>query len=303
MRTIACQACGSEHPMREMLDVYGRTLCGTCGEQFFREQGGVGGQKVRRHTDPTICVNCGADNGDTPHEQLMRVPTCGKCIDYYRNRPYPKWVKVSFAALVALVLISLGWNWRFFQAHFELKATMAARNLKEATEQSAAAAKHVPESAELQELACFFRGVSCLQEDKCQEAEACLARCTHLPAELGAPDLREQAAAGAAFERKDYDRFLEIAEAIASRKPNDPAAQAQVASALACVYAVRGDEPLRRRAEAKLQEAKNLGGDALKESRYEERIRHRLHTREVINRQEFARRFPNGWKPAGGPKS
>jgi hypothetical protein len=302
MQTLSCQACGSEQPMREMFDIQGRTLCGTCGEQFFREQGGAAGDKVQRHVDPTVCVNCGADNGKRPHELLMRLPTCGKCIDFYRNRPYPKWVQVSFVALVVLVVVSLGWNWRFFQGHSELKAALAARNLKEAVEQADAAAKHVPEVAELQELAAYFNGVLCLQEDKCEQAQACLSRCSHLPPGFKVPDLLEQAAAAAAFNRKDYDKFLQVAESVGARNPNDSVAQAQVASALACVYAVRGDEQLRRRAEAKLEEARNLAGGAIKDSNYEERIRHRMQTREIINRQEFSRRFPNGWKSSGGSK-
>jgi hypothetical protein len=302
MRTLTCQACGGEHPMCEMFDVHGRTLCGTCGEQFCSEQGAAAGEKVWRHSDPTICVNCGADNGDAPYELLMQLPTCGKCIDFYRNRPYPKWVTASFAAIAVLVVVSLAWNWRFFQGHFELRAALAANSLKEAADQADAAARHVPEAADLQELAAFFQALLCLQEDKCEQAQALLSRCNRLPPSFGVSDLREQATAGAAFARKEYDKFLQVAEAVADRKPNDAVAQAQMASALACLYAVRGDDQLRRRAEAKLQEAKKLGGDAFVASAYEERIRHRLQTREIIPRQEFLRRFPNGWKSSGGSK-
>ena len=157
MRTLTCQARGKEFPMHEMFDVHGRTLCTACCEQFFQEQGGVAGKKAQRHVDPTICVNCGADNGDVPHEQLMRVPTCGACIDFFRNRPYPRWVQASFAALVALVVVSLVWNWRFFQGHFEIKAAMASHDLQQTADQTAAAAKHVPESMELRELAAYFK--------------------------------------------------------------------------------------------------------------------------------------------------
>jgi hypothetical protein len=66
---------------------------------------------------------------------------------------------------------------------------------------------------------------------------------------------------------------------------------------------VHGGKDLRRQAEAKVEEAKRLDSQGLlKQARYEERIRHRLETREIINRHEFLKRFPNGWKPSGEPK-
>jgi tetratricopeptide (TPR) repeat protein len=208
--------------------------------------------------------------------------------------------------VLVLVVVSLAWNWRFFQGHFEIKAAFAAMgkaDVKEAAQQMAAAAKHVPESLELQELAAFFRGVACLNEDKSEEAQQCFSRCPHLPPEYGASQLLQRATAGAAFDRKDYDRFLEVAEEMARQQPQDPVARAQVASALACQYALRGEEELRRRAEAKLEEAKALGNEPIQAMRYEERIRHRLQTREIIDSQEFLRRFPHGWPPSGEPKS
>jgi len=84
---------------------------------------------------------------------------------------------------------------------------------------------------------------------------------------------------------------------MAEERPDDAIWQAQVASALACQYAVRGDPTLRSRAEAKLEAAKAIDKGALQKSRYEERIRHRLETREIIGGKEYFRRFPDGWRP------
>jgi hypothetical protein len=88
-----------------MLNVHGRTLCAHCGGQFVQGRGGS--QRVVRHLDPTICVNCGADNGDAPHGELMKLPTCTRCMAFYRNRPFPGWVKAAFAAILVLVVVSL----------------------------------------------------------------------------------------------------------------------------------------------------------------------------------------------------
>ncbi len=107
MRVSTCEACGGQHPLGQMLNVQGRTLCAACGAQFF--QGRAGNQRAVRHVDPTICVNCGADNGDAPHGELMKLPTCPRCIAFYRNRPFPGWVKAAFAAILALVVFSLAW--------------------------------------------------------------------------------------------------------------------------------------------------------------------------------------------------
>ena len=44
------------------------------------------------------------------------------------------------------------------------------------------------------------------------EGRGLFARATRLPSTFGVARLQRQAAAGAAFDRKDYDRFLQIAE-------------------------------------------------------------------------------------------
>jgi hypothetical protein len=47
-----------------------------------------------------------------------------------------------------------------------------------------------------------------------------------------------------------------------------------------------------------LEKAKELhGADPKEVQEYEMRILHRLHTREIITREEFYARFPDGWKP------
>lgn len=302
MRTLACQACGAERPMGEMFDIHGRTLCQACGKQFLggREEDARG--VAQRYVDPTVCVNCGADNGTMPHETLAQLPTCARCIAFYRNRPFPAWVKAALAATLLLVGVSLAWNWRFFQAHFELKAALRSSDLDESARLASAATGHVPESGDLKELASFYQGVLCLRDDKCDAAESHFMRCSHLPARFGVSEFLDNAKMGAAFERKNYDRFLELAQAAVAREPNNPMAHAQAASALACLYATRGDLRFKHDAEAKLMEAKRLNLDAVETSHYEDRIRFRLETREIIDRQEFASRFPNGWKPPGDPK-
>ena len=104
---------------------------------------------------------------------------------------------------------------------------------------------------------------------------------------------------GAAFERKDYDTFLSIAE-----KQWDEHASSETAgvlsSALACKYAVTGDAPFRRQSEDMLAKSQQLiQGDSTQQQlfqEYAERIRYRLDKRDIISKQEYDRRFRSGDK-------
>ncbi|MCI0352949.1 MAG: hypothetical protein L0Z53_26300 [Acidobacteriales bacterium] len=101
-------------------------------------------------------------------------------------------------------------------------------------------------------------------------------------------------AGGAAFERKDYDSFVTFSRAAMKKTPEDPQVVAGVASALACKYAVTGNPEFRNSAEELLEKAKVLSHDAESKADYEEyaeRIRHRLDTREIIEKQEYDRRY------------
>jgi len=99
----------------------------------------------------------------------------------------------------------------------------------------------------------------------------------------------------AAFVRKDYDKFLELEQLEAKGHPESPVAQAGVASALACKYAVTGDAKYAQDAKAALELSRNLTGtDAESQTgfkEYAERIEYRLKTREIINKAEYDRRF------------
>jgi len=104
--------------------------------------------------------------------------------------------------------------------------------------------------------------------------------------------------AGSAFERKDYDRFLSVAEGIWKAYPAEPGAASELAGALACKYAVTGDPSLRTRSEEMMEKALQLAqGDKeaeQSEREYAERLKHRIDTREIINKQEYDRRFRSG---------
>jgi hypothetical protein len=115
-----------------------------------------------------------------------------------------------------------------------------------------------------------------------------------------ATTLREgeiQAEIGIAFRKKDYDGFLSLAQEMEKLEPNSLTAVCDVASALACKYAVSGNAAFRDQSLQYLNKAKGLAGPREKDfAEYENRIQHRLATRKVITGKEFKEQFPNGWK-------
>ncbi len=108
---------------------------------------------------------------------------------------------------------------------------------------------------------------------------------------------------GGAYERKDYDAFLAKSRAALALLPDEPRILGTVASALACKYAVTGDSALYVEAEHVLALAEKMAARSQEEQasaqEYAERIRWRLRTRVIIDKDEYDRRFRA--KP-GGPK-
>jgi len=112
----------------------------------------------------------------------------------------------------------------------------------------------------------------------------------------GTGGLLQQALRGVAFDEKDYDTFLSLSRELAEQHPKDFMAQLSLASAYACQYAVTGETKSREQTLQTLEKARSLeGADDPWFSEYEQRIMHRLETREIISPKEFQQRFPDGW--------
>ena len=97
-----------------------------------------------------------------------------------------------------------------------------------------------------------------------------------------------------AYDRKDYDRFVALSKTQSERSPKEPIALGQYASALACKYATTGDERFRRQSEQVLENARALAVTPEQKTsfaEYDERIRHRLQSRLIIDKEEYDRRF------------
>ncbi len=305
MRQNHCAQCGDTFPMNDTYQVVGRLLCESCANQEWSNRpGGMPPDDVIPQVDPTVCCKCQADHGDRELPRIVGLPVCPGCEYELRHRPFPAWVKIAFAALLALAVTSFVFNLRFFQGYIELRRVpraMAKGDVARAAALMTSAAGHLPEVTELKAAAAFYQSLDLMSQDRSAEAVPLLKQClAEMPGQsserLFAANLLLRAEAGAAFDAKDYDTFLAKESELLKRDPNAPMAMAAVASAHACKYAVTGQESHKQEAMKYLDAATKDSGTP-EAAEYRQRILHRLHTREVINKKEFDRRYPHGWKP------
>jgi tetratricopeptide (TPR) repeat protein len=291
--------------MRGSFAIGGQTMCRSCTEQFVasRSGGTVPAGSITRLVDATVCAKCEADNGSLEFGRVAGAPLCDTCTAFFRNRPFPTWLKWSFVGFVCVALAAQAYNWRYFMAYVELlrgNRALAKGNVDEATDLLDSAAKRVPDIPELAVTPNVLRAMQLINQEKDEEALALLESAKlRAPPQL-ATTIREgeiQANIGIAFRRKDYDAFLSLAQEMEKLEPNSLTAVCDVASAYACKYAVSGNAAFRDQSLQYLNMAKGLAGPREKDfAEYENRIQHRLATRKVITGKEFKEQFPNGWK-------
>ena len=297
MLKVKCSVCGKILPMKDTSKTDDRILCADCYEKLTSTRKTVASE-FRYQTDPTVCGRCGLDNGSNPLPTLASQPMCQPCTDTLRNRPFPSWIKASFAGLIIFVVLAAVWNMRFFLAWQDTKAAfqLMGQDMGQAAERMRTARNRVPESSGLQEFSAFLDGVVYLQQDRPKEALASLEKCRDIPSTLGVDILILQARANVAFDAKDYDGFLVTAKEMISKKPDVPFSYAMLASAYACKYAVTRDMAFHEQSMAALDRARVISGSDPSFKEYEQRILHRLSTQEILTTREFHRRFPNGWQ-------
>ncbi len=296
MRKERCSKCEKYVPMNSMFTFRGGFTCDACLEQVLMQDDTVERGEIDRHLDPTLCVNCGRDNGNIELQVLSGIPTCDTCIAYFRNRPFPTWLKVSFTLLIVVVILHVAHNRRFWLAYQEIKKAGQTEEFSASAALYASAAQRVPENAGLQSYSAFIVGIGLLQEDLSEEALPYLERARDgVPPELELERVISVARCNVAFEHQDYDEFLRIALRMRREYRDEAVEWARAASAYACKYAETGDMTYHKNALAHLDSARvrSPGDPAISE--YEMRILHRLHSREVLKADEFYERYPSGW--------
>lgn len=303
MRHAPCGRCSRSLPLNDLYGVDAETLCEACANQELerRAQAQEPPADVARLTDPTVCSVCQTDHGSMELPLVGGHPLCQGCTERVRNRPFPDWLKKGTVALLLLAALSLWYHRRFAFAFVHVAQANRAFKRGDAATAAAhmgAASVLVPEDSATQAMAAFYRGLLLMQQDHSAEA---VKEFQQAKAVFGAGLDRVilLAEGSAAFEAKDYDRFLEKQQAAARLSPDDAMTVGALASAYACKFAVGGDEKHKSEALAHLERARALSAaDPRSFKEYEERILHRLQTREIITAEEYHRRFPKaGVKP------
>jgi hypothetical protein len=294
--------------MGEAFSVATRTLCLECADKFFKERGQTKVQRgeVTRLVDPTVCAQCTKDFGDQELPRIANLPVCEKCDGLFRNRPFPTWLKVSFAAFLLVAVAAFVYNMRFFLAYIDLvrgNRALEAQQVDRGVTLLASAAERVPEIPELATIPNLFKAGQLIKDEKDAEALALLKK-THVAPKsgLGAMhrDVELQARLGLAFQEHNFDRFLELSQQLLALHPNESNVLGVAASAYACKFAVTGDAQYRVQALDYWDRAKKEAGDQKEMvDDFENRLQHRLQTREILSRKQFMERYPNGWKPEG----
>ena len=206
----------------------------------------------------------------------------------------------TIAAVILLVIVSLGWNLRFIRGYIDLQQSVKAMekgDLLSASDHMFSVAKHVPEAEDIHVVASFYKGLYFMQEDKCQEALDCFLACSgKIPPDINIDRFIKIARSGAAFNSKDYDSFLTLALEYQKENPQNSMAIGGVASAYACKYVVTGDERFKQQSLSHLKHAEKVAIDKEEYKEYSQRILYRLHNSEILTADQFYEKYPDGWQ-------
>lgn len=303
MRHAECYVCQAATPLNHSFLVGEQHFCQPCLEQQLSElDEEQTPPEIVRCFDPTVCVQCEADNGDEPLETIAELPVCAQCEAFFRNRPFPAWLKIASVVFLCVTVAAFVYNWRFFMAYVETlrgSRALAENRMEEGTALFISAGERVPEVPELRFYSEFFKAQKLLS-NKPREALKSLESIRHLVTAELRPSFDQTvlyAESSLAFEKEDYDTFLAKSKELEGMFPDAPMQAASVASALACKYVETKDIKFKEEALEKLNQA--MGMEGAKEDEflldYENRILHRLEEEEIISPEEFQKRFPDGW--------
>jgi hypothetical protein len=121
MRKASCSTCGANFPSAEMFVLNNKPICRPCAEGQAQEAVAAGRQlELGRIVDPTICGMCHTDYGSGELPFVGGSPVCVNCSKGLYESPYPKWLKLSLAGLLLLLVGSLWRGLPYFKAGHHL---------------------------------------------------------------------------------------------------------------------------------------------------------------------------------------
>lgn len=300
MRKIECQTCNDQNkPINETITVDEKVYCSNCFETSFPEQKDLEGKKVEKKFDPTICVVCQKDFDDKELNLIGIYPHCEECKTKVKNKILPVWVKAFFVGILFIVLFSFFWNWKYFDAYQKIKNSgelFDKGDFANAANLMNDASVEVPEVEDLRTLKTFYKGLDYLSKDKNEDAIREFNLCKNIiPEDFRVGFLLNQAKIGSCFNKKDYNGFLDAAKENLKLDSTNVASFSSVASAYACIYADKGEESAKKLALEYIEKAKKIDAKSEESLFYYNFLDYRISTRTIITREEFLKKYPNGW--------
>ena len=300
MRKITCHSCASpEVVMNESLEVDDRHYCTPCFETAFPDKAALENKKIVKHFDPTVCSQCSTDFGESILPKLAQYPLCKECQTNIKNKTFPLWVKAFLAGIAAIVVFSFFWNWKYYQAYTDLNEAneyAANGNYAKGAQMMHGVSKTIPEVEDLKSLANYYEGVALLQADKNEKALIVLTKCVDkLPPDYKIDELVLRAHIGIDFNKHDYDGFLKGCQECLAKDSTLVENWYGVASAYSCLYATKGKEEDKAKANEYMARAKQIDSTTPDNKVFYNMIAYRLATHQVITRENFIKQFPHGW--------
>jgi tetratricopeptide (TPR) repeat protein len=297
MQEVSCSRCGRSVPTNESVVHEAQSYCGTCAEEL-KNQPGLDWAGAHPGVDPTVCAWCGKDNCRHAFSTDGVAPVCPDCHARQVKRPLPTWVKLFLAAVVVIAVGGFAANARFFQAWMDYRAcgpALASGDYARAASTMAAAARLVPESTDLVEVAGLYQAISFLAANRSTEALPLFQQwARNHPEDDSVAGLALQAELGAAFDNRRYQDMYAASVKLRDRNPRDYTPMLGVASAAACLYAETGETHYHQEAQGIIAVVR--GGvspsDSADAEEYIARILYRLESRQIIDQAEYYRRFP-----------
>ncbi len=117
MSQVACADCCKNLSSNEAYELNGKTCCGPC-VQKAAQRAKESGQPatITRYVDKSVCARCSTYIGESGGVDLGPVRLCATCATMVQDWPYPKWLKMSLAALVVLLVFALVHGRKYFEA-------------------------------------------------------------------------------------------------------------------------------------------------------------------------------------------
>ncbi|MCE5327760.1 MAG: hypothetical protein LLG01_15245 [Planctomycetaceae bacterium] len=287
--TTVCAVCGTDSGSLELQSVAGHPVCDACSQRLLHYPLPLWVKAASLLVAVLIVVSL-ATNWRF-FQGFFEARSAIRCLKSDR----PDYVKADSLAKAAARHVPESAAVRDLtvtaQAHLAYFRGLQAADkgdFKLAAELTDQASQAMPQDSALRADALIYKGLDAMQQDHSAAALEFFRKArgdSNMPPKaLDALILRAEG--GAAFDAKDYRAFLDKALALEQFQGEDANSRAQVASALACMYAQSGQESYRTQA-LQILDALPKDGDDPRGDEYRQRILHRINTRTIITRKQY----------------